>query len=90
MLFNQYRGEKIGFRQRIICNCCNAEFEEEPSSCPVCDFVTETQTKIDNMKNEDEYRSIGISISRDLEDCIPKFDLFNMLNRKAKELGFKN
>lgn len=84
----RYSGEKIGFRQRIICNCCNTEFLEEPSSCPVCDFVTETKRKIENMKTETEYREI--SVSKNLEDSIPKFDLYNMINMKSKELGLKD
>lgn len=48
------------------------------------------KTQIKNMKTEKEYYDIKRNVHENLNDSIPKFDLYNMINTKAKKIGLKD
>jgi len=75
----------MNFNQFYICEQCDSRFVELPNGeCPVCVEVREITNSIDTMKTPEQYNNTRIRISK-MEDSIPKFDLYNKINRKKKE-----
>jgi hypothetical protein len=78
------------YKQVIICRKCDYQFDEEPivDYCPIC-FETDTiKLLIETMLTKDEYLYIKKRISK-LNDSNIKFDLFNFVNRRKKDLNLK-
>jgi len=74
----------MSFKQFWICDKCDSRFIESPENeCPVCIEIIEVTKLIDTMKTQKEYIDIKIRINK-MEDSIPKFDLFNKINRMKK------
>jgi len=76
----------MSFRLKYICDKCDTEFKNEPSSeCPVCIEVCILNKLIDDMKTEKDYREVKRRINS-MEDSNHKFDLYNKCNTKHTKL----
>lgn len=82
---------KGSFKKVWICQECETKTIEKPENdeCLVCREVSEINEMIDLMSTKTEYRSIKARTNK-MEDSIPKFNLFNRINRLRKDRNIES